>query len=215
MRYLFKKYKDIDINVCNDTCFRKACSNGHIGAVRYLLKISDNIDINAVNNDAFISACLNGKYWVVRYLFSLQDHNINNDVIFCAFYTCCYTNNLNMVKYFLETPQYNINIRFNYDKCFIMACKSNFVDLAFYLSTYCDDYSVCKKHNTLCWEIKQPIVFKNENLKKEIMEECPVCFENTCDIITDCDHQICLSCFKKMNNKCHICRNLIKTVYKV
>lgn len=58
------------------------------------------------------------------------------------------------------------------------------------------------------------IVFDNQLKKKNIIDLCPICFNNTSLISLNCTHEICTSCyislFDKYKIKCPNCRYINK-----
>jgi len=51
---------------------------------------------------------------------------------------------------------------------------------------------------------------KNESIKEEGVGECPVCYENMCDmgrVVPRCGHEICIGCYDRLSKKlCVMCR---------
>jgi SNF2 family DNA or RNA helicase len=60
------------------------------------------------------------------------------------------------------------------------------------------------------FNIKTTSDLKYYNKSKCIEEECPICYECKSDVLIDCGHKFCKSCYEKMIhvkiNKCPICR---------
>jgi ankyrin repeat protein len=207
---------NININVNNDYPFYTSCEMGHVEIVEYLLNVqNNNININSLNDFPFRSACLEGHVEIVKYLLNIPNNNINiNSNEEFAFCSACSEGHVEIVKLLLSVPDNNINITIDDDYSFRSACSKGYVDISTKLSTICDRYNLVVENNEIIsWYIT--LIPKNtKSIDSEIIE-CPICIEKISNVITDCNHQLCIDCCQHINKSkiCHMCRSDITEFY--
>jgi hypothetical protein len=141
-----------------------------------------------VNDISIILACKNNNFDIVKLL--LNKINKNSDNIYEKYYYYDFYN-------------------YDYDDfVFKYVCRHNIIDIVKILCTLCDNYIVSIENNIVTRQYIKQYPFKKKHTEKEI-EECPICMNNKSNIVTDCDHQLCLDCFQQINKTkiCHICRH--------
>jgi hypothetical protein len=142
--------------------------------------------------------------------------NINDN----GFHMACKYHNFDIVEYLLKVNNYKIStdvITFNFN--FNWMCENNDTRGAIFLSKLCSE-NLNMEYIYTC-EINDKNIITEWKIKKKLQkkittcetEECPICMENISDVITDCGHKLCYNCYEKINNKCHMCRNDIKTFF--
>ena len=66
------------------------------------------------------------------------------------------------------------------------------------------------------WKDNELILSKSENyVNIDEVDECSICMNNKCNIITKCNHQFCLQCLEenyKKSKDCPVCRQQIDIV---
>ena len=124
----------------------------------------------------------------------------------------CASGNLDIIKWIVETNP-TLDICARQHKGFITACNNFNLDIVVWFNkqkpkTYkyeiflsMDDdmsdsisYKICKTYS----RTKPP---SNRE------SECPICYENKCNLISACNHQFCNSCIDQYKNtNCPMCR---------
>jgi hypothetical protein len=118
----------------------------------------------------------------------------------------------------LEFPNNNININTNNNDAFVSACKNGYIEIATLLASLDNNLKLTIIDNKInIWYIQ---IDKPKDIKKidsNLIETCPICLENTCNIITNCNHQICDKCYQLTHTTqlCFMCRQIIHTYYTI
>jgi hypothetical protein len=212
--------------VCKYKKYYNNYDNTHfdpIPILKWLLEIKPDIDISANNEEAFYNACYNGSIETAKWLLEIKpDINIsvNNDYIFRE---CCYGGNtdVTIIKWLLEIKP-DINIEANNHEAFKNACKNNAIEIANFLIslnpkkyyTIMNDYGAIKTWKIIVNYVRKETV----ELKEEDKIICPICMDRQSQVITNCKHQYCFNCIKKVNeedDKCPMCRCLITDLFRI
>jgi ankyrin repeat protein len=208
-----------DNYIINDKTFQSACKSGNIDSVKFLLDVQENIiDINNNNNKAFLYACDSKNIHLLEFLFNVPGNDYLSECYNICFDVFCsrFKFNLNIIIFLLDAPNNNINIRKNNDFAFRQSCEYKAADVALYFCEKIEDYNVEVKNGKI---INWSILFSPKEKKQldGVIVECPICFEIESDIITDCNHQLCIKCCQHIHKKnvCHMCRNNIKKYYLI
>jgi ankyrin repeat protein len=211
--------------VCKYKKYYNNYDNTHfdpIPILKWLLEIKPDIDISANNELAFDNACHYGSIETAKWLLEIKpDINIriDNDNIFRG---CCVSDeNLSIIKWLLEIKP-DINIEANNHNAFKNACENNSIEIAkFLISLNPKKYGInASNYGTIeSWNIVINYVRKETiELKKEDKIDCPICLCRQSQAITNCKHQYCFNCIKKINetqNKCPMCRCMITDLFKI
>jgi ankyrin repeat protein len=189
--------------------------------LKWLFEIKPDINISANNDLAFYYACYYGSIEIAKWLLEIKpDINISvdNDYIFRE---CCHNNNLTIIKWLLEIKP-NINIEANNHGAFKNACENNAIEIAnFLISLNPKKYAIkASDYGTIqSWKIIVNYIRKETfELKKEDKIDCPVCMCKQSQAITNCKHQYCFKCIKKVletETNCPMCRCLITDLFKI
>jgi hypothetical protein len=71
----------------------------------------------------------------------------------------------------------------------------------------------------ISWKITINYIRKETiELKEEDKIDCPICMDKKSQVITNCKHQYCFKCIKKVNeeeNKCPMCRCEITDLFRI
>jgi hypothetical protein len=143
---------------------------------------------------------------------------INNDYIFRE---CCHTDNITIIKWLLEIKP-DINIEENNHEAFKNACENNAIEIANLLISLNPKKYTIKTNDfgtIQSWKIIVNYVRKETvELKKEDKIDCPVCLCRQSQAITNCNHQYCFKCIKKVletDTKCPMCRSSITDLFRI
>jgi ankyrin repeat protein len=207
---------NINVNIDNDIVFFESCKRGNIDIIKYLLHINNDININHLNDRSFRYACMFNHTEVIKYLLLFENNNINIDINE-QFQVLCKKDNTDAISFLLENFEERIDIYSNNDQAFYEACERGSIDVIDTLQKYDRKnkyFLECENNKIIKWNINEKLEFKIIN--KEI-EECPICMENVCVIISDCEHQLCQKCFRHMKSikVCHMCRNNINNFFYI
>ena len=155
VKYLLKKYPDIDIHADKELALHNTCTYGYLDILKLLLKRGANIHI--MNENPIKKACRYGQLEIIKYL--LHEYNDidirNNDDL--AFYLACREDHLDVIKYLLKKfPK--IDVHANDDKILCIACKNGHLEVVKYLvnnynfDAYIISHAIrlCCNHNNTC-----------------------------------------------------------------
>ena len=147
--------------------------------------------------------------------------NINisadNDYAFCA---ACENGHLDVAQW-LETL-----INADNEYAFCIACEKGHVEVAQWLaSLYPEKYKIISygidetnDTNEINYKIIRKIKIRGVKTVSQI-EQCSICLETNCELMTECNHAYCIECIKKwicVNTGCPFCRtNILNTAYRV
>jgi Ankyrin repeats (3 copies)/Ankyrin repeat len=132
VKELLKKFKNIDIHQKDDHDFIDCCKYRRLDLARFLWDIDNTFNIQST----FIECCMDGKLEGIQWLLSLGKPIDINDIGFV--YSCMF-NHLNVAQ-FLWKLNPNINIHENDYSAFRECCESNYVEIAHWLCSICEDY---------------------------------------------------------------------------
>jgi hypothetical protein len=136
---------------------------------------------------------------------------------------CCngIDSNVSIIEWLLEIKP-DINIESDNHKAFKNACEYNAIEiLKVLISLNPKKYHIKTTDygTVISWKITINYVRKETvELKKEDKIDCPICMSRQSQVITNCKHQYCFKCIKKVNeeeNKCPMCRNRITDLFKI
>jgi hypothetical protein len=84
--------------------------------------------------------------------------------------------------------------------------KTSLIDMFLIRKELSFVYTMCKKHNIINSKISSFLQILDNKMKISIIDECPICYNNTNLIIYECfGHYYCLNCIFLIN-KCAVCR---------
>ena len=199
-------------HILDNFIFRHACKGGYINVIRWFLDTFKQY-INPKNYLYALGyqlACRYNQLSTVKYL-----HEKNTEYTtwkLNVFIEMCKCGNLDIIKWMVETYP-NLDICAKQHKGFITACNNFNIDVVVWFHSmrpnlykyelflsFTDDmsdsirYKICKSYT----RTKPPEVCDSE---------CPICYENKCNLITSCNHQFCNQCIDKYNKTvCPMCR---------
>ena len=109
-----------------------------------------------------------------------------------------------------------INISAKNEYAFRNACENGYLEIAQWLEIlFPSKYKIItysSEKNLIRYKILQFLKI-NETNYVDFLEECPICMETLCELISICNHSYCENCilthFETKNN-CPICRKNIK-----
>lgn len=213
--WLLKLKPDINLSINNEYPFYLACINGHHHIAKWLLEKKPDIDISVNNEYIFIDSCKNNEYLIVKSLLKIKpniDISINNHEVFVYM---CENNYINLATLFCSLNN-NYEIELN-DELFIedefvhnfevFTVNNNYYDL---IQNELDQNNMY----VVSWSIKK--IFKILGIKNiDSPEDCCICLE-TSNIITQCNHYLCLKCLNNLKNiSCPLCRTILSGYYSI
>lgn len=212
--------------VCKYKKFHNKYDNTHfdpLPILKWLLEIKPDINISANNEQAFYNACYNGSLEIAKWLLEIKPDiniSIDNDYIFRNSCNGIYTNE-STIKWLLEIKP-DINIEANNHEAFKNACEYDAIKIIRILISLNPTkyYIKISDHgNIISWKIKINYIRKETiKLKEEDIIDCPICLSKKSQVITNCKHQYCFNCIKKVNEKeykCPMCRCEITDLFRI
>ena len=193
----------------NNMSFLLACENNNLQIVQYLHRNIPKIEFKNVD---FIHRLFLYRYfdlikWIhtaMPYMFDFITQNemyeIFKDIIYVD------TN----IAFWMLSVFPNIPIYLQDNKLFINACNSNNIAVATLFAIMRPEcYYVCVIDNEIVgYEILSILTIKNT--RKTTPETCYICYDNTSNVVTSCNHQYCITCIERHysvnNHLCPYCR---------
>lgn len=177
-----------------------ACENGCLEIAQILLEKNPDIDISYNSESAFLYAFYNGHLNVVKWLFSIKPTiNISLD---CEnlFRVAILKNNLEMAKW-------------------VYSVKPD-------IDIFSIDYNIDNDEINEWLKTIKKIVLPIDHTKKIDLstigdKKCPICYDATISVQTNCGHNFCVSCIETVYNKkslskrCPCCRSGLNTFYSI
>ena len=128
---------------------------------------------------------------------------------------------MDIAKWLLQI-QPNINISAENDEAFRDACENGHLDVAQWLCTINSSYQIQTENNKIVsfHVLKQLPIDKTTIVSINHIEDktCPICYENSIQLQTNCKHCYCTLCIQKHynnNSSCPYCKQQITTFYNI
>ena len=215
-KYIINKI-NIDINYEDGLIIRTAFGNNLNEIIKFLFSKFHNIDVFVKNQIIMKYAIEDGDLDMINLLYNYNnnfDLSIDNEYLFRI---SCKMDHINVVKWLMNN-KHDINYSINNHEIFYYVCNHNYSDIALYFTELNSELYEIKIENgeISSFEVKKQIIIDGE-LEVNNIERCPICLDNDSKLITDCNHQFCEDCLKKLNNKseilnCPLCRNTINNI---
>ena len=214
-KYFYDQSNNINLSDNNEELFSNVCINGHYDLAKYLLEIKPDIDLQINNDSIFSECCNNGQLKIIKWLYSIIP-----DITYQAKYEhsicgACYYGQLTVAKWLMKNIE-NLDIKVDNDYCMIHSVENEYLDMVDWIKELEPDrYNIVfNNDNTDIIEFtinKKLMIEKSKELKKDDINECPICYENKSTIISCCNHQFCYNCLDIYNKKssilnCAYCR---------
>ncbi len=217
-----------------EIAFNYAFQNEHLDVVKWLFSVKPSIVISADCMNLFkIAVSRNNNFEMAKWMYSIKSTSINisvdNEYLFRV--TCKY-GNIELAKWLLEMKP-DINISVNNDYAFHCACKLGHLEIAQWLYLLKPDIDISSIDRDIDndeindWlETIRKIVLPIDQTKKINLDtisdkSCPICYEATVSIQTNCGHNFCKDCIetvykkKSLLNKCSCCRSDLNKFYLI
>ena len=240
----------IPLLIRDQILFRWACICDNFNVAKYVLETFPTIHIDDSDDKILYDSVMEGANCIVEWLLNLKpDMYISFDTLVAALegdnYHCARLlhlknpNNMNHItsdifqdiifnKSHPRTIQLiidnkpNLDITANNHKCFKFVCDNdNYKVAEIFVNKRPDIYSISfDEDGCIEYEINIQLILSYYMAVKDILNECPICYETIPDTITHCNHQFCYNCMKnhyKRNNNCPMCRQPIneKSIFKI
>ena len=232
-----KKIIDYYPNILeNEKYFNEVCDSGNLEISKYMYSKIKNYLLIINYEELFISVCKNNKINVAEWLLSINDDMNNKEFLEYIFIIFSYSSNIYIIDWLLKiNPNININIHNNI--IFKYSCINGHINIIKWLFSLnksidisCIDNCLYLQENIIkCTETLTWITFNNPKyavfcdgyiIKCKIkmisgikyinnIENCIICMDRNCNIITNCHHQYCLECISLWfykDKSCPICR---------
>lgn len=217
----FYSFANSNIHEQMNYAFIYSCSENYMDIARWLYSLGT-VDIHADNDRLFKYICQIGMIDIAKWLYSLGNIDIHSDNDI-SFRLACMMNHIQLVKWLYSLG--NINIGSNKNEAFVRACEYQDVELAVWLQNKNPtEYNLKIEYGKITeWKIIKEFIY--EGIKHlDIIEECPLCFDNKSDLLTSCNHQFCKECMNIYLDKqtgsineltCPYCRQSNLTFYEL
>jgi len=223
--WIYDKFHD-DIDLCynNNQLLIDFMSNNKVYQLSWLKEKKPDIDLLWDMDEV---SKLNHKETILWYVYNCPDFDIsfNNEQLFRTM--CRYNINLDndTIRWLIEYKP-DIDVEANNHAVFKLSCLYNDLNLAtFLVSLRPDKYSIYPSidddtEEGIKCEIRDVLTFESEIKTSETCETCCICYNNKCDIITNCNHKYCIKCLTDWRNKsilfsCPYCKNEDIKLYKM
>jgi len=221
LKYILDK-TDIDINFNDGIVITTAFGNNYNEIIKYLFKKYDNIDLTVKNEIIIKYAVEDANMEILNLLYDYNQKNNNihynlskdNEYLFRI---ASKMNHLEVTKWLIDKKP-NINYKINNHEIFYYVCEHNYYEIALYLQELNNElYKVQlndDENEIICYHVNKILNIEGTLFITNI-EKCPICLDEDCSTITDCNHQFCENCLKKINDKnhsflCPLCRKSIE-----
>lgn len=211
-KWLYDKARNVDDYI--EESFELACISGKIEILKWLLEKKSDLDICMEDNICTKNACVYNNLNVLKWLYELKGNNIfENDEGEDLFISSCKRNNIKVIKWLYENKP-SINIGINNEIAFKNACKENSLDVAeWFRKLNPERYYIEINDGAIThYNIIKKLRLSDNNVNVDEVEDCCICMNGKCNIITNCKHQFCYDCLSesyKRNEDCPKCRTNI------
>ena len=182
------------------------CSSNQCDFVAKLLILNPHFISKMQKKDCFSvmrHVCVLGRIDLVIQLYGDMQDNIcishNNDELFRA---TCRANNLDVAQWlFLEANQQNtINIQACNHEAFIHACRNGHLPIVSWLASilpHVYEFNIIR-YDRITHVIHFSLLnMQNKTIQQDNIIQCPLCMEQTANVVTICEHQFCSDCLYK------------------
>ena len=161
-----------------------------------------------LTTDNFISACITGNLDKAKYIYQNHQTLDISALSEFAFRRSCTNGHLELAKWLL-TIKPTIDISANDESAFRESCEDGHLEVCkWLLSLNPDRYELTIIGDRIVnWNIKRIYPFQ-QLLEGKVIEECPICYDQQSDLLTNCGHMFCQSCINQyQNSTCPCCRH--------
>ena len=181
-----KIVENIDLMFDNNVIFRELCRNGDIQNAKKIIKMYPDLSYNIINDKccedgqtSVEEACVNNQLHIVKWIYDIHPKSLN--IVNTSSYVYDQINSKNYSEEYFELIKWITEL-------------------------FPDNYQIL---NDDTWrKIPEFVIHEGKECSKEFLKECSICYEKP-DVISDCDHLLCLSCAKNVNRYgliCPMCR---------
>ena len=191
---LLHSFGNVDVHTNDEIVFSSACLSGDLELAKWLYEIG-NFNINKDDDIIFRYLCQLGYIDILKWIYSISEINIHYDKE-NAFRSAVFHGHNEVVKWIYSLG--NVKIKSNNHEAFMTSCESNNIELAKWFSEINhQEYVVDIEDDVITNFFVNKIIyiFGKVQLEEDKITECPICYTNKPQIITDCQHQYCKSCF--------------------
>ena len=217
-KYVLETFPSIHIDDSDDKILYDSVMEGANCIVEWLLNLKPDIYISF---DTLLAALEGDNYHCAR-LLHLKNPNNMNHITSDIFQDIIFSKTHPRIIQLIIDNKPNLDITANNHKCFKFVCgNDNYKTAEIFVNKRPDIYSISiDEDGCIEYEINIQLILSYHMAVKDILNECPICYEATPDIITHCNHQFCYSCMKnhyKRNENCPMCRQPIneKSIFKI
>ena len=204
---------DFNLKENDEDLLLQVCLNNDVEFAKYLLEIEPTFDISRNNDNIFSQCCNEGVLESIIWLFSIIPNMYEPTKYEYSICGACYYGHLETAKWLFKNID-NLDIKVDNDYCMVSCIENEHFDLVdWILEIEPERYNVIYNeefNEILSFEINKKLIIEQNKIVSNIIE-CPICYENTSNIVTCCEHQFCYKCFseyykKNTNINCPYCR---------
>jgi hypothetical protein len=214
-------YDKLRLNLDNiEICLELSIISGNINIAKFLYNKNSNLDLSKNNNIYTECACRHNHLDIVKWLYNLIGNDIfkfdqNENYLIES----SRKNNLSIV-YWLFNTKPEINIFINNDEAFRSACYNNSIEVAKWFNKLNPTryYLEIEDHVITHFNVFKTYILSDNVINIENIDDCCICMNSKCNVITECNHQFCNNCLEKSfkrNQTCPTCRFYINRVDKI
>ena len=217
-KYVLETFPTIHIDDTDDKILYDSVMEGANCIVEWLLNLKPDIYISF---DTLVAALEGDNYHCARLLYLKNPNNMNHITIEIFQDIILNKSHPRTIQLIIDNKP-NLDITANNHKCFKFVCgNDNYKVAEIFVNKRPDIYSISfDEDGCIEYEINIQLILSHYMAVKDILNECPICYETIPDTITHCNHQFCYNCMKshyKRNNNCPMCREPIheKSIFKI
>jgi hypothetical protein len=194
----------INVSLENEYPFRISCENGHLQMAQWLLNIKPTIQISIFGEYAFTYACQHGHIDIAQWLLEVKPDIEVDYLNYSIFINTCKKGQLQVAQWLYSLhPEVNIEnvIR-------IIGVDSRNIDADINMMRWLQSVLFNRRTDSLLEQITVKYA--------RIIETCPICNEQKCNVITCCNHAFCKECLSTwymQKKNCPYCRENQDTMY--
>ncbi len=195
IQWLWTHYSDVDI----ENGFKGACGYGHLEVIQWLYMVKSDMDI--IGNDSLYMLCnQDSNLPALQWLYTMRPEILEE--FENLFYYVCGHGRLAIARWIYDCRHDVLD-----DMVFLEACKNRCYSIVQWIhEVQPERYQFIIK---VSGDIKPVINMVLSEKRVSEITQCVICYKDTSDVITSCNHQYCTTCIEewmKRKRCCAYCR---------